>query len=313
MVLSVLSLYFLKLRNKISVSGLLALFISFTVIISFLIGRNAKIDNLTDFLNLCYTAILLFFFVSAFKGYHGVRDLGNASNVSKIKIVTNWVGLLGVFALLINAFIVHKSISLILFDTIDVTKFKNEGEAAEMIKSMAPGPILFLTHLFSPVAYIALTLHFYYFIRGKVGFSIFFFLLALNMPLHGLHGLSRSAPTQFIIMYGFSLLYIFPAFPEKLRKKLLMFGSVFIIGILTIMVVITKSRFSDSSFYDTRIPSTSVIQDKTLFSVADYLSMWNEQGIITMGDFSRDKIWYGKGSIPAASIFVKKIFWETKK
>jgi hypothetical protein len=220
--------------------------------------------------------------------------------------------ILGTIALFTNAFIVYKSISLIFLDSIDITSYKNEGEAADMIKSWVPGPLLSLTHLFSPVAYIAFSLHFYYFIKKEYKMSMIFFIISLNMPLHGLHGLSRSAPAQFILMYLFSLLYIQSSLSFKLKRKILAIGGVFIIGILSVLVIITKSRFDENRYYDNHIPYTSIIQDKTVYSIVDYLTQWNYQNIETLRNFSNDKIWYGKGSTPFATMFSKKFLGDTE-
>ena len=124
--------------------------------------------------------------------------------------------------------------------------------------------------------------------------SVFFLLLSLNVPLAGLHGLSRSGIVQFILMYAFFYLYSYPAISGRVRLKINFFVFLILSSVLLAFYYITNARFSGS--YSKSDVDESVIENRAIYSIFDYFSQWSVNGITVMGNFSLEKIWYGKSS-----------------
>ena len=288
------SVYAVFIGSKKPVALYLAILIALSSVSGFLVGRLPDLLNLVDVFNYAFTILILFIFIHGFKGYRLV-NIKEPSNLKSFKYILFFIILCLTISLLLNVHIVNKSIGYILSSGSSITTFKNEGEAAILIRQWVHPYLVRTANIFSPLGYIALGLHFYYLVKAKWKLTLVFFLLSLNIPLVGLHGLSRSTIVQYILMYALYYFYVYPAIGKKIKFKINI--AALLVGLLISIAFynITDSRFSSSSYYS--IESTGLIQNKILYSIFDYFSQWNQNGIEVMGSFTLDKLWYGKSSL----------------
>jgi hypothetical protein len=193
---------------------------------------------------------------------------------------------------------------------LDINAFKNEGEAQDYFKAWVSGPILSISHFLSPIGYICLPLYFYFLQEKSRRKSVVFFILSLNVPLHGLHALSRFDTISYILVFISFLIFCYSAIEKRIMRKILIQLSILITILVILLSIITTQRFSETKYYDDKRPAESLIQDKTLFSTFHYFSQWHEYGRITIREFDYDKLWYGKASTPILSRILMPLGYE---
>mgnify|MGYP003632289556 FL=1 len=296
-------IYFFLVRNK----GLLFLFlISFiisTLLLGLLINKVPNINNLTDVSISFFSALILIFLIHGFKNYRNLKTITPYINNKSFNKLTKVLIVIGMFVTLINVFITYKAFGALLSESINVQGYKNEGEAGDfLIQWVGAGP-LFISRFLSPIGYYALGLHFYFLIIRKVKKSFIFFIISLNIPLLGFHGLSRSAAIQFILMYIAFFLYSYSALGKKIRKKMVVYSAVIFTTAFLLLNIITESRFSKYYY----IPSSSPIQDPVLYSTLDYGSQWNFNGFEVSKNYSVDKLMYGRSTFPIVPFIGNRI------
>jgi oligosaccharide repeat unit polymerase len=290
------SAYILLLKNKTSVATMLAVFVILSSIFGVVIGRVPDLSRYIDLFHVAFTITILLIFINSFKNYrlYRIRELKNKKSLKFILFIVLWCSII---ALLLNSYIVYKSFTYVFLNSISITEYKNQGGANELIRIWVDPFLVSIVNILSPLGYIALSFHFYFLVKNRLWMSIIFLLLALNIPLQGLHGLSRSASAQFIFTYVFFYLYIYRAIARKVRIKINIVALTIMTLVIVAFGVITEARFSESDFY--QVEKDVLVQNKTLYSMFDYFSQWNENGIAIMGEFSHDKLWFGKSSRPA--------------
>ncbi|PZX39196.1 oligosaccharide repeat unit polymerase [Nonlabens dokdonensis] len=293
--------------------SLIVLFLLGLVLVSYLgsilISKEYEVNNVQDVLNVIFTSAILLIFIHGFNSYKKLEQIQfSGRNENLVKIV-NVILILGLSVLLINIFITFKAFSALFNQSVNVTEYKNDGGAADMLAGWVNPILLLYSRLISPIGYLAFGLHFFFLLKKKKWFSFLFFLISLNIPLLGFHGLSRSAAVQFLLTYFFYLLYILPALSQKSRRFIFIFGGTAALCLLSLLNSITDSRFS--KFYN--IPIESTIQDPIYYSSIDYASQWNHNGIKVMGNFSYDKLMYGKSTLPIVDFTAERIGLEVSR
>jgi oligosaccharide repeat unit polymerase len=275
----------------------IAFFLTAIVIVSLVaawfIGNLPELQNESDFYNFIYTSIILFFLFHGFSKYKRLNFIYPSVNQKSFLFFQRIILVGGLFVFIVNLYVVYKSFGLILVQSIDVEEFKNEGGAAEYLNRWIGGPLLFVTRFFSPLGYLALGLHFYYLGINKGLKSALFFLVALNIPLQGLQALSRSATTQFIIMYFMFYMYARGTMSKKMRKGITKVAIITGAVIIYILVVITNTRFSER--YGSS--ENNKIENKSLYSVFDYSSQWVKNNFKVMSEYDQEKMIYGRSSL----------------
>lgn len=128
-------------------------------------------------------------------------------------------------------------------------------------------------------------------------------MISLNIPLLGLHALSRSSTVQYLLTYFMFLIYIFPVLNKKVRGKIIKSSFLGFGAIIFSLGIITSSRFSE--YYN--VPPESKIKNTILYSLFDYASQWNRNGIVVMKEFSHDKLSFGRQTVPLVSFVGERI------
>lgn len=301
------SAYILLLRNKISVASMLAGLVVLSAVFGMSVGRVPNLTGYIDLFHIVFTIIILLIFIHAFKDYR-LYKIRESNNKNALNFILAAIFVFLIIALLLNSYIVYKSFTYVMSNNVNITEYKNQGGANELIRIWVNPFLVSIANILSPLGYVALSFHFYFLVKGKLWMSMIFLLLALNIPLQGLHGLSRSASVQFILMYAFFYIYVYHAIASKIRIKINIAVLVIMALVIIAFGIITAARFSESNYY--QIESDSLVQNKSLYSILDYSSQWNENGIAVMGEFSHDKIWFGKSFRPLLDRMLNNLGFE---
>ncbi len=290
----IFSIYVWFLSKRKPIAFYIGLLIILTLLLAWLIGTLPVIESTSDIFLVVYQAIVLIILVHGFSSYYGLKEIRSSISLSGYKAFERIILIGGILVFFVNAYIVYKSFGLIFAQTVNIQDFKNEGGAADYLTRWVGGSLLFVVRFFSPLGFFALGLHFYYLSKNTGGKAFLFFLIALNVPLQGLHALSRSATTQFLLMYAMYLIYALHTLSFKNKKRIIklsiLVGALFISG----LVIITNTRFSEGY----SVPEKSLVKNTSLYSALDYGSQWvqNSQKVLT--SFSNEKIIAGKSSLP---------------
>lgn len=286
----VYSFFYIKKRP---VSWYLLVFISISSLAGILIGNTGDFDDFLSLFNLLFTIFILVIMCSGFKNYR-TYDVSAAPAEYLFKcLIALLMGLL-FCSLFVNILIVSKSFNYIVMSSSDITAFKNEGEAAVLIRQWVNPYLVMFANFVSPLGILALAFHFYFMVKQRLIFSIIFLILSLNIPLAGLHGLSRGAIVQFLLVYFFYYCYLYPAISSHVRLRINLISLAFGLLVFYFFYYITDSRFSDSSYYAEA--DDSFIKNRALFSIFDYFSQWIPNGLIVMREFTLEKLWFGSSS-----------------
>lgn len=288
-------LYALLLYRKKGVSFYLSIFIGLSFVLAFISPLSQPVETLKDFFNLIFIVSTMLLVVYAFKPYY-VYSLKESYHESGFFWPTVYVLIFFLFlALFLNGFIVYKSFSFIVIESANITEFKNDGLANELIRQWVDPKLVTVANLFSPMGYLALGLHFYFLLKRNVLLALIFFVLALNLPLNSLHGLSRAGMVHFLLVYAFMYLYIRPLLPASHRKFFRNLGGIFVFIFLSVFLFITNARFGEGNYYSRYSELSPFWHDKTvLISILDYASQWLSNALIVLSGYSLDSIWFGK-------------------
>jgi oligosaccharide repeat unit polymerase len=301
--------YFLISKKVSNIVVFLLALIIISYIAAIVIGKLYVVEDLIDVLHIIFTATILLIFIHGFNNYKNLTQIDSYYDNSSFHKLIKILIFIGLVTFLINAFITYKAFNALIAETVVVEEYKNEGGAASYLETWVNPSILFLSRLLSPIGYFSLGLHFFFLAKREKMKTFIFFLISLNIPLLGFHGLSRSAAVQFLLVYFFYLLYSLPSLSKKVKRRFIVFGGIFLIGAVFLLNIITTSRFE--SYYN--IPIESSIQNNELYSVFDYASQWNQNGIVVMDRFSYDKLMYGKSTTPIIEFVGERIGLEVVK
>jgi len=280
MIYIIISVFFLWFDRGKRLSWFFFFILLVSSIAAYLVGRQPQLEFTTQFWTL-YTGVLLAVLFHAFNGYK-IENVEHWKDIEPKTVdkYARWILILGMLALFINVFLLTKVFSALITGAIvDAGKFKNEGDAAEFYASLFPHSVMVFSYLFSPVAYVALPLHFYYLCKKKKKESLLFLLVSLLIVISGLVYLSRSATVQYVIVYAAYFIFISPLFSKKIRKKAVTIATVSFIGIFAALNLVSSSRFSD--YYTKNSLNPAILDERDnplLFSTLDYFSEWEENG-----------------------------------
>lgn len=287
------SLYSLRFINTRPVAFYLLLFFVLSIVSGFFIGNSPEIKGYLDFINVLFTIFVLLTICSSFRAYSVVR-VSDPLSYGSFGFLLLFVFLALFFSLFINLLVVYKSFAYITLSGSDITAYKNEGEAAVLIRQWVNPYLVRFANFASPLGVLSLSFHFYFLVKNRLALSVIFLILSLNLPLAGLHGLSRAAIVQFVLMYLFFYLYVYSAIGSRIRNKINAFA-LFVFGfVFMAFYYITDLRFSESSYYS--VADEGFVKSKALYSIFDYFSQWIPNGTEVMRNFSLEKLWYGKSS-----------------
>ena len=280
------STYAFLIRKTKSTALLLSLMLAFSALCGLLIGKSAPIDNLRDVFNIFYTLLILTIFISAFIKYKVIHQIVTPNYV-KIRRVTIILIIVGTITFAVNAYVFYH---IITSGFVNYEIFKNTVLGTEFTYSLPiKHAFISLATFLMPVSYFLLGFSFYYAYLKKVKISAICFLLSLNMPLWGFTMLSRSSSLTYFYLLMAYFLYSIYLFNSKLRKKIILILAILIVPIVIYFFAVTENRFEN---YE--VPIESAVRNPLLYSVLDYNSMWNANGITVMSKFySIEAIQYG--------------------
>lgn len=300
--------YFLFARRKSVIAIALFALLVFTSIAAYMVGRQPTGDILTHLCTL-YCAVLLYILFNSFKGYSRISSIsfGDISQ-SRLRTIERITTILGIFALLLYAYILSKTFTELLLGTITVQEHKNEGGATEFWSTLVPHSFITLGNFVAPIGYVFLSLHFYYLIKNESWKSVKYLLLSLVIILNGLIALSRSATVQYILEYSVIFLFVAPLINKKTRKKIIVGGSIVGGVILLALTVITQTRFES---YYTKLSQNKAIIDETkqpaLFSALDYFAQWEENAPIIMKNYKMGDLSWGMYNSSGLAVHIQKM------
>lgn len=279
----------------------------FTSIAAYLVGRQPTGGVLTHLCTL-YTAILLYLLFYSFKGYSKVSSISfDDISQSRLRIVERVITLLGVFAILLYAYILTQTFTQLILGAITVEEHKNQGGAEEYWATLLPHYYITLGNFIAPLGYLFLSFHFWYLIIDQPGRAVKYLLLSLVIILNGLIALSRSVTTQYLLVYLIIFIFIAPILNRRLKKKILILGAV-VGGILLLaLFVITQSRFD--SYYTKNSKNEALIDEAeqpALFSTFDYFSQWEENGPIIMQRYRIGDLSWGLYNSSGLAVQIQK-------
>jgi len=306
-IIFVFTLYLLFTRKQRGIANYMAAFVLLSVFSGVFLGlRSGGIESNIDIINSLYIALILFLLIHAFKNHNNVSFIHNNLYTNRLRFVEKGIIYFGLMAFIVNLYIVSNSLGLIFSQEIVVQEYKNEGEAASFLIGWVPSFVLAFTRFVSPIGYLALGLHFFYLTKDRYRRSFIFMLISLNIPLLGLHGLSRSSTVLYILLYVTFYIYVNKSINFQIKKRFK--TAVFIIVLIVVLPIsiITNYRF-EKYYY---IPPESRIDNPIVYSTIHYFSQWSENGLVVSRNFSPEKIMYGKTSTPIIIYFAKKFNFD---
>jgi len=302
-------------RAKNSINCFLFSMLLASSIGAYLVGRQHGWD-IVSVLIVVYTSFLLVVLFNSYKRYSMIKEI-SIDDVCYERFVRyeKYVTYLCVIALIIEVFVIYRVMGLMLLGMTSANDMHtDEAEQTAIYGSVIPHVFLTICNFLSPIGYIMLSLHFYYLVKNNRKKALICLFASLVLALHGLMGFSRSATVVYLLTYVCILFYILPLLSKKTKKVLMVIGT-FIIGLVFILLLlISNNRFSD---YYTKNSKNDAMLDETrtpvLFSMIDYFSMWNENGI----EFIRKRPlgllyygWYNSAGLPI--IIDEKILGNSK-
>lgn len=173
-----------------------------------------------------------------------------------------------------------------------------------------PSFFISISNLLSPLGYFFLTIHFYYLIKNRVKKTALYFLLSLLIALSGLLALSRSAMTQYILVYLTMFIFVSPLINRKIKKKITLMVCAFMLVIGMIFFTISESRFSESFIKKSLNESILDPYDQPLlFSTLDYFSQWQENGPIIMDMHKPEYCFWGLYNSSGLAVHIQKMMY----
>lgn len=283
-------LFFTYFKNR-SLAWILVIIQLISAIGAFFLGRNLEIDTTAEYAFIILVCLLLFFIISPWKNYFGVKELASPDE-KKLRKFTTFLIVINSFAFIILSIVTYVVQSAVT----DINQFKyTEGESARFIASHLPFPnaVFSLAVLLSYFGYFILVLHFYYLSRKKLLLSLVCFVLSFNIMLVGLTYFSRAALLQYVFTYLAMLYLHYNIFSGPIKRKIKV--GIFVSSALALFYFINVSvlRFQGdknlASSYSKNIPVDAVTQDPLAYSFLDYMS----QGYVN--GFEVLKIYDGTG------------------
>lgn len=267
-------LTFLYSLKRKSILTILSLIMLLSVGGTLFLGRELRIDYITDIL---FLLLILFLFLAVILPWNNFQQINLIKTVDKkkLKLITTLLIFINSYVfiiLLLTTFIVVTTIK-------DVNEFKYaEGVSQDFYTRFLPFNVSYfnLAIISYYFAYLILPLHFYYLHKNKLFLSFICFLLSLNIVLYGLTFFSRAVIIQYFFLY-ITMFWFFKRTikPKTLRTIKTLFSVLLGISLLYFINISVK-RFKEDkdalSDYSRLIPQSAIIKDPMLYSYADYSS-----------------------------------------
>lgn len=157
-------IFFIKyyLSNKKSISRLLYLFFLTLSLLSFFhldIDIDVSVRNLLNFVFIVFCLIII---IDSFNNHIKVKFINSVNFSLFQKRLIYVLTILGFLALVFNIYLVYSISNYQSISEITIDVLKNENGADEYFKMNQPIFIRTFSHLFSPLGYLFLILHFFF-------------------------------------------------------------------------------------------------------------------------------------------------------
>lgn len=274
--------------NKKSISRLLYLFFLLLSLLSFF-HKDIDIEiTLRNVLNSIFILSCLIIIIDSFNNHIKVKNIDSVEFTLFQKRIILLLTIVGFLALVFNIYLDYSIYNYYSISDITIQTLKNESGADQYFKINFPRSIRTFTHLFSPLGYLFLVLHFFFLSKQKFKLSLIYLALSLTIPLHGMQGLSRAAPSQYILLYSFMYYYVNESFADKIRTLYRKVLIILFVVILIYLIITSYSRFSNAFYYTNILGGETNPYYLILYSFIDYLSQWIPYGIDSLNFYNLD-------------------------
>ena len=274
LILIIFSVLFLLLLKNKSLAVLLIVIQLVSIIGTYFLGREMKVETGSDYGWLFLMLLLLLLIILPWKYYYKTKDIVDI-DPKKLKIITYF--LIGINSIVFVVFLIA---AITVQTTVeDINEFKYaEGVSVDFYYNKLPFPPVFFNFaiIFYYFSYFILPLHFYYLYKKKVWLSVICFLLSFNIVLYGLTFFSRAVVVQYALLYISFLFLLYGTLAPRF-KRILKFSLIFLGLIATAYFInISQQRFEQdvksSKTYSKGIPVEAITQDPVVYGYLDYTS-----------------------------------------
>ena len=252
------------------------------------IGQDSSIEgNVSSFIATIVITLATLSLILPWRKYDKIeiKEFHNSKRVNSVTII---LLIIGGFTFIVLSIVAYLVVSTGIGD---INEFKYVEGTTDFYYSHLPFDVRFyiLARICYNYSYFLLPLHFYHQAIGNEKLSRWCGLFSLNIVLYGLTFFSRWT----IVLYVSLFLSFWVMFREctpkniRLREKKLVLTAGSIVAVL--FLIISFTRFGGDSQmginYGLRIPSTSPIQNPTLYSIFDYLGQSNANGVVLLDGY----------------------------
>lgn len=250
------------------------------------IDINEKL-TLMNIVNSSFILGSLIIIIDSFKNYTKISFVEMITLSPFQKLIIQGITFLGVVAFFFNIILVYGIFNFQSTTQLTIDVIKNEFVADVFYRSNYPRFVRTYTHFVSPFGYLFLSLHFFFLGKDNFKLVILYGILSLIIPLHGMQGLSRAAPAQYILLYYFMYYYVSDSFSIRTRKKFSFYMRLVTGLIGTSFLITSYIRFSDNYFYVNLLGSDSSVVWMICYSFIDYLTQWIPLGIDSLNYYNQ--------------------------
>lgn len=298
-------IYLVKGHFRITLTNFLFFMLFSTSISAYLVGRQPSADIVSFLLSL-YTVVLLSMAFLSFRPYERTTNVLLNVNKSRLSKCESLLTILVVGVIFFQSYIFINLFSQLMVGLVTVDEHKNGGGATAFFDSVVPHVVMTYINTFSPLGFICLSLHFYYLIQGNISKTIRFLFLSFAIVLSSFLALSRSAVTEYILIYTALFCLFSPVIKHSIKKKILKVSLFFFLAIGVVFYLISASRFS--AYYTKNSENTAIIDETNnpvAFSLFDYFSQWEENGLIIMKMYKPEYKFWGTYNSCGLLVFIE--------
>ena len=278
-------LLIISLRYK-SIASIFIILQLISVLGSFLIGTRFHVEPEVKIFGAITSAVFLTFTILPWFKFNGITDI-YYKRKNKLKRLTYFLLLLSIIPFI--TFSITSVIVITVIENINEFKYTDSGEATtEFFYTMLPFNVkllIFSNYLFN-ISYFLIPLHFFYLSKKRYVLSFFCFLFSLNIVLYGLTYFSRAMITHYLLIYLTLLILLYNTFSRKIKKVVKVFSIFMLIISSAYFVNISQDRFSENTYYASKIPSDAIVKDPVLYSYFSYLSQWHSNSVYLIKEYN---------------------------
>ncbi len=254
----------------------------------FLVGRDCPYDTLKTFFNILFVWFNIFLILYPWRTFSFSRVKESIVFVRTMKKCLYPVLYINWFIAIIVGLVIY-----ILMP--DVSEFKANDGYLDLYEQVPGFALLLRTgFIIQNMGLLGIPIVFYYASRGRNKDAVKAGILSASTLFYSFATYSRAGIVSFAITFLAYYFLIKKTLPSNFNRKFEKFvkktGLVLIVG----FSVMTFVRFSAMTYYGDRIPKNSIIKDPIVFSIVDYVSQSNNNGLICLENYTSEKCLYGE-------------------